>query len=233
MVAETDLKPLQKKLGHLFEDETLLIQALTHGSLTKSKGRSKDRLGDYERLEFLGDRVLGLLIAEELYKRYQEAPAGQLSRRFNAQVQKSALAEIAVQIDLPSFVRVSEELRASGGTQNPSLLEDCVEALIAALYLDGGMKAAKSFVVRYWWPRFDAENAARKDPKSALQEWAAKQGKGLPTYKVVEEKGPDHNPEFTVEVSVEGCKPAQAVASSKRSAEKKAAKLMLKEVADG
>lgn len=232
MIETAELNILKKKLGYLFKDDALLVQALTHGSLTKGRGRS-DAHGDYERLEFLGDRVLGIIIADELYKRYSSAEAGQLSRRFNAQVQKSTLADIGVQIGLPEFVLISEELRATGGAENPSLLEDCVEALIAALYIDGGMKAAKAFIVRYWWPRFDAENAAHKDPKSALQEWAAKHGKGLPLYSVVKEEGPDHSPEFTIEVSVEGCAPARAIASSKRTAEKKAAKLMLKEVNNG
>ncbi|WP_025898755.1 ribonuclease III [Sneathiella glossodoripedis] len=232
MDIETDFKPLMKSLGHRFKNESLLHQALTHGSLIKGKGKKK-RLADYERLEFLGDRVLGILIAEELYKRYKDAEAGQLSRRFNAQVQKSTLADIAKQIDLHKYVLISEELRASGGANNPSLLEDCIEALIAALYLDGGLKAAKTFVVKYWWPRFDAEHAARKDPKSALQEWAAKGGRGVPSYVVVEEKGPDHDPEFTVEVSVEGCKSQTATGPSKRQAEKLAAKLMLKEVSNG
>ena len=148
-------------------------------------------------------------------------------------VQKSALAEIAGLFNLADYVRISDELRATGGANNPSLLEDCVEALIAALYLDGGMPAAKAFIVKYWWPRFDAENAAKKDPKSALQEWAAKNGRSLPVYLVVGEEGPDHNPEFTIEVRVEGCAPQTAIASSKRAAEKQAAKLMLKEVSHG
>ncbi len=233
MTERINLNPLMRALGHAFKDEGLLEQALTHGSLTKNQSRRKGIDADYERLEFLGDRVLGITIADELYRRYPNAEAGQLSRRYNAQVQKSALAEIAELMDLPNYVRISDELRATGGAKNPSLLEDCVEALIAALYLDGGMPAAKAFIVKFWWPRFDAENAAKKDPKSALQEWAAKNGRPLPVYSVIREEGPDHNPEFTIEVTVEGCEPQTAIASSKRAAEKQAAKLMLKEVSHG
>ena len=220
-----------KSLGHLFKDEELLKRALTHGSLVKGTSRKKHKAADdYERLEFLGDRVLGIVIAEELFRRYPNAEAGQLSRRLNAQVQKNTLAEIALQFNLPQYVLISDELRATGGAENPSLLEDVVEALIAALYLDGGMAAAKAFIVKFWWPRFDEVHAARKDPKSELQEWAAKNGKALPNYRIVKEEGPDHNPKFTVEVSVEGGWRSEAKASSKRHAEKEAARLLLKEL---
>ncbi|WP_169568936.1 ribonuclease III [Sneathiella limimaris] len=231
MTKNTNLKSLMKQLGHRFANEDLLVEALTHGSLTKGKGKKRsDGAVDYERLEFLGDRVLGLVIAEELFRRYAAAEAGQLSRRLNAQVQKSTLADIAMEIGLTQYVRISEELRASGGADNASLLEDVVEALIAALYLDGGMPAAKAFIVKYWWPRFDQKHAARKDPKSELQEWAAKNGNLVPEYVIVLEEGPDHNPEFTVEVRLNGQASKRAQASSKRTAEKKAAALMLKEI---
>ena len=228
MSENKDLTPLMKVLGYQFKDMSLLDVALTHTSLTKGH-RKKVAKDDYERLEFLGDRVLGIVIAEELYRRYEAAEAGQLSRRFNSQVRKETLAEIGRDINLPKYVRMAPELRSSGGAENPSLLEDCVEAVIAALYLDGGMPAAKRFIKDHWWQRFEKAGAAMKDAKSALQEWAAKRGKGTPDYVLLDEEGPDHERTFTIEVRVEGCSPAQARAKSKRQAEKKAAALMLKE----
>jgi len=225
------MMPLMEILDYRFKDETLLLEAVTHSSLTKGAARRRagDNGKDYDRLEFLGDRVLGLIMSEELFRRYGGADAGQLSRRYNAQVQKETLADVARQMGLSRFVRMSADLRASGGADNPSILEDCVEAIIAALYLDGGMAAAKRFARAYWWPKFDAENASHKDPKSALQEWAAKKGRNPPVYKVLEETGPDHNPLFTIQVSVQGCSSTVAEAPSKRMAEKMAAELMLKE----
>lgn len=228
MSENTDLNPLMISLGHQFKDISLLEVALTHTSLTKGR-RRKLAKEDYERLEFLGDRVLGIIIADELYKRYQDAEAGQLSRRFNSQVRKETLAEIGRDINLPQYVRMAPELRSAGGADNPSLLEDCVEAVIAALYLDGGMPAAKRFIKGHWWRRFEKEGAAKKDPKSALQEWSAKRGRGTPDYVLLSEEGPDHDRVFTIEVRVDGCAPAQARAKSKRQAEKKAAAVMLKE----
>jgi ribonuclease III len=227
-----DLKPLMKILGHKFKDGDLLVEALTHTSLSKGRGKQMSSV-DYERLEFLGDRILGLIIAEELHQRYKQAEAGQLSRRFNAQVRKETLAEIACEIELAPYIRMSRELRLSGGENSQSLLEDCVEAIIAALYLDGGMTAAKRFIKDHWWPRFDQKTAAHKDPKSALQEWAAKHGKELPVYKIAVQEGPDHNRMFTIEVTLDGCDTQSARARSKREAEKLAAEKMLKEHANG
>ncbi len=223
-----NLAELMKLLGHQFKDVSLLEEAITHTSLTKGRRRQLAD-SDYERLEFLGDRVLGLVIAEELFSRYPEAEAGQLSRRFNSQVQRDTLAEIAEDLGLNKYIRVSPELKRLGGEKNPSLLEDCMEAVIAALYLDGGMVAAKRCIKDHWWSRFEEANAAKKDPKSALQEWAAKQGKSIPEYRLVKEVGPDHNRTFTIEVHLEGYKPATAKGQSKRAAEKMAAAKMLKE----
>jgi len=229
-----DLEPLMAQLGHSFNDKDLLIEALTHSSMVKGHRKGRQPLAkDYDRLEFLGDRILGLIISEELFGRYKTAEAGQLSRRYNAQVQKDTLADVARGMGLPDFIQIAPDLRASGGAQNPAILEDCVEAMIAALYLDGGMPAAKRFIKKHWWSRFDAENAAHRDPKSALQEWAAKKGRKPPVYTVLKETGPDHNREFTIQVSVEKCTPTVAVAASKRVAEKMAAEKMLKEQENG
>lgn len=223
-----------QELGHMFKDKDLLIEALTHSSLVKGSHKANRAFSkDYDRLEFLGDRVLGMVISEELYRRYKTAEAGQLSRRYNAQVQKKTLADVGMNMGLPTFIQIAPDLRASGGAENPAILEDCVEAMIAALYLDGGMGAAKHFIEKHWWPRFDAENAAHRDPKSALQEWAAKKGRKPPVYTVLKQTGPDHNREFTIQVSVDKCTPTVAMAASKRAAEKMAAEKMLKEQENG
>ncbi|GLQ07359.1 ribonuclease III [Sneathiella chinensis] len=229
----TDLKPLMVVLGHRFAAEELLAEALTHTSMTKGRKMRKKGIRDFERLEFLGDRVLGLVIAEELFRRYPHAEAGQLSRRFNAQVRKETLAEIARDLDIGAYLRMSVDLATSGGRDNPAILEDCVEALIAALYLDGGMEAASQFIRDHWWKRFDFLEAAEKDPKSSLQEWAAKRGKAPPVYEVIKSEGPDHNPTFTVEVTLEGVTPCRAVGASKRVAEQGAAEKMLKDQLNG
>lgn len=224
------LKPLMSVLGHVFKNEELLLEAVTHSSLVKGVGKSS-RLGrDYERLEFLGDRVLGLAISEELFTRYGKAEAGQLSRRYNAQVRKETLADIAQELGLAAYIRMSEDLKASGGDKNPAILEDCLEAVIAALYLDGGMSVAHQFIKKNWWKRFEKVDAAKKDPKSSLQEWAAKRGKKTPVYPVISQIGPDHNRTFTVEVVVEDCKKYTAEGSSKRAAEQLAAERLLKDL---
>ncbi|WP_334129040.1 ribonuclease III [Sneathiella sp.] len=227
--AAKSLSDLAALLRHDFADMELLKAATTHSSLVKGKGGRPTR-ADYDRLEFLGDRVLGLVIAEELFRRFPAADSGQLSRRYNAQVRRETLAEIALEMRLQDYILMAGDLAAAGGRENPAILEDVMEALIAALYLDGGMAAARRFIELKWWPRFDRKDASRKDAKSALQEWLAKHGRGLPVYTVVEETGPDHDRRFTLMVKVEGYPPATGVGSSKRSAEQKAAAKMLKEL---
>lgn len=224
------LAALMILLGHDFKDENLLTAALTHSSITKGKGRGRAPQADYDRLEFLGDRVLGLIISEELFKRYNTAEAGQLSRRYNSQVRRETLADIAETMGLAKYIRMADDLAAAGGRQNPAILEDVTEAVIAALYLDGGMRAAKKFIKSQWWPRFDLKDASRKDAKSALQEWLAKAGKSPPIYSITAETGPDHNRKFKVAVTVADHAPAEGAGASKRAAEQKAAAKMLKDL---
>ncbi|MZR30778.1 ribonuclease III [Sneathiella litorea] len=216
-------------LDHEFKDISLLKAAVTHSSLIKGKG-SKAKGEDYDRLEFLGDRVLGLIISEELFRRFETAEAGQLSRRYNAQVRRETLAEIGLKMGLQDYIQMADDLSAAGGRENPSILEDVMEAVIAALYLDGGFRAAHKFIKSKWWPRFDHKDASKKDAKSALQEWVAKTGRSLPCYSVVEETGPDHDRRFKVMVEIPDYAPATGSASSKRAAEQKAAAKMLKEL---
>jgi ribonuclease III len=224
-----NLQELMKRLGYKFKDTSLLRAALTHSSLTK--GRKHNRATeDYERLEFVGDRVLGLVISEELFRRFEAADAGNLSRRYNAQVRKETLSEIALEVGLNTYIYMADDLAASGGRENPAILEDVMEATIAAIYLDGGYSAARQFIKENWWQRLDRQSASRKDPKSALQEWAAKIGKAPPEYVVVNETGPDHAPVFEVEVRLEGLDPYNGTGYSKRIAEQQAAKKMLEEL---
>jgi|TARA_R100000005_G_scaffold96232_2_gene81628 ribonuclease-3 len=224
-----NLEDLAALLDHDFSDPDLLKAAVTHSSLVKGKGNKPSR-PDYDRLEFLGDRVLGLVISEELFRRFPNAESGQLSRRYNAQVRRETLAEIGLEMGLQDYIQMAGDLAASGGRENPAILEDVMEAIIAALYLDGGMQAARAFIKLKWWPRFDRKDASKKDAKSALQEWLAKTGRVLPVYAVVEETGPDHDRKFKVMVTVEGFSSTTGSGSSKRSAEQKAAAKMLKEL---
>ncbi|MEH6526370.1 MAG: ribonuclease III [Sneathiella sp.] len=216
-------------LGHEFGDLSLLQAALTHSSLTKGR-RHNAAQQDYERLEFLGDRVLGLIVSEELFRRFGEADAGILSRRYNTQVRRETLAEICSEIGLDKYVFMADDLAASGGHKNPAILEDVMEATIAAIYLDGGYDAAREFIKSKWWKRLDREGASKKDPKSFLQELAAKIGKPPPKYTVVEETGPDHAPMFKVDVRLEGLDPYEGQGPSKRIAEQQAAERMLKDL---
>ena len=206
-----------KILGHAFADKTLVRQALTHPSLGTE--------GSYQRLEFLGDRVVGLVMAEKLFGAFPAEAEGKLNRRFSALVRRETLGEIALELGLAPLIRMTEAVERTGGRENPSILADVLEALIGALYLDAGFDVARGFIETAWAPHMAAKKSS-KDPKSALQEWAQGRGLPLPKYKVVETAGPDHAPSFAVEVSVEGLKPEKAKGLSKKQAETKAAKAL-------
>jgi ribonuclease-3 len=218
----TDLAAFAERLGHSFADPSILAEALTHPSALEGRPGQ-----DYDRLEFLGDRVLGLIIATELYRRFPQALAGELSRRFNALVRSETLAEIAGALELGSLLRLSPGERQAGGGTRRANLENACEALVAALYLDGGYEAARRFVLDRWAPYFERERAAEKDPKTALQEWAHVVGRGMPQYRIDGREGPDHLPLFRVAVEVAGLAPAVGEGRSKREAEQAAAGAML------
>ncbi len=205
--------------GHKFADSKLLERALTHASARKGI--------DYQRLEFLGDRVLGLLISELLFSVFPDAPEGELSVRLNALVNAEALAEIAEEIGLPAFIETGAEIRALSGRKRVNVRADVVESLIAALYLDGGLEAARAFVSRHWAERAQAAEAARRDAKTQLQEWAHQAVGEPPTYETEGRTGPDHDPLFTVKAKLKGRKPVSATGRSKREAEQNAATAML------
>ncbi|MFZ5608826.1 MAG: ribonuclease III [Pseudomonadota bacterium] len=209
--------------GHRMADAALLAEALTHPSIDKQRS--------YERLEFLGDRVLGLVIAQWLFEAYPDEPEGRLATRLAALVRRESLAAVARAIDLGGHLILAPSARGEGAGEKASVLADSCEALIGALYRDGGMAAARGFIQAAWDPLMAAGPGARKDAKTRLQEWAQGRGLALPVYREVARAGPDHAPEFTIGVAVEGLGETSATGRSKREAEQKAAKLMLHQVA--
>jgi len=205
---------------HAFTHPELLTEALTHPSAARRRGSARR---GYERLEFLGDRVLGLIVAELLWRRFPNEAEGELTRRHTHLVRREALAEVAQAVGLGPRIIVSAGEDAAGVRHNPSVLADVCEAVIAALYIDGGLPAARSFVERWWEARLAALGAPPRDPKTALQEWAQARGLPLPVYRTIAAEGPAHRRRFTVTVGVEGLPPATATGSSKRAAETAAA----------
>jgi ribonuclease-3 len=207
--------------GHVFRDTERLRRALTHASARHATGF------DYERMEFLGDRVLGLVVAEHLFAAYPEAPEGELSLRLNALVNADTLAAVADEIGLSELIHVGSEIRRQPGAKRVNIRADALEALIAALHLDGGLEAAKSFILRWWGPRAASVAVARRDPKTALQEWAHQAAAVTPAYAIDTREGPDHEPLFTVSVRVGDFAPETGTGRSKREAEQAAATRLL------
>jgi len=214
-------RTFSEALGYKFRDASVLEEALTHRSLVSG------RTIGYERLEFLGDRVLGLVIADMLMDAFPSENEGALARRLAALVREETLAAVARDISLGAEIRLGPGESDSGGRENNALLADACEALIAAIYRDGGLAAARRFIEANWRGRLAAEVEPPQDAKSALQEWAQARAIPLPIYKVVEREGPDHAPVFTVSVEVAGKPAASASGSSKRNAEQAAARALL------
>jgi ribonuclease-3 len=208
--------------GHLFRDHARLQRALTHGS-----ARAANAGADYQRFEFLGDRVLGVIVADMLFHTFPDAPEGELSVRLNALVNADTLAAISEEIGLPALIRAGAELRSLAGSKRVNLRADALEALIAALYLDGGMEVTKAFIHRYWRARADAPQIMRRDAKTALQEWAHQAVQATPVYAIESREGPDHDPVFTVRVAVGGLDLSTGRGRSKREAEQAAAEALL------
>lgn len=227
---------LTQKIGYLFARPELLEEALTHSSALASdhgrsgRGRKPSKRG-YERLEFLGDRVLGLVIADLLWRRFESEPEGYLTRRLTHLVRGEALTRVAQTIGLGDHLLLSRAEQAAGAAANPGILADVCEALIAAIYLDGGFEAASAFVRQFWQPLIDEMEGPPRDPKTALQEWAQARAMALPTYELLGTTGPDHALRFTVAAKVADRDSATATASSKRIAEARAAELLLERLA--
>jgi ribonuclease III len=222
---------LAEAIGHVFVRPALLAEALTHPSAVSQPRRQGRRRAagpqGYERLEFLGDRVLGLIVADLLWRRHPDEPEGHLTRRMAHLVRREALARVATALGLDRHLVLSRSEAASGAALNPSILADVCEAVLAAIYLDAGFPVAMAFVERWWAPLIAEMEGPPRDPKTALQEWAQARGLGLPAYRVVETTGPDHAPRFTVAARVAESAEASATASSKRAAEAEAAASLL------
>jgi ribonuclease III len=216
-----DLKALEGRLGHVFRQPEYLVRAVTHASISSATRP------DNQRLEFLGDRVLGLVMAEALLGADEAASEGQLAPRFNALVRKEACADVAREIGLGEALKLGRSEMLSGGRRKEALLGDALEAVIAAVYLDGGFEAAKATVLRLWGGRIAGVDSDARDAKTALQEWAQARGMPPPDYIEAGRSGPDHQPVFTVAVALENGERAEAQAGSKRIAEQQAARALL------
>lgn len=217
MKLSAELKSFQDRLGHRFKRPELLAQAVTHASMSSA---NRD---DNQRLEFLGDRVLGLVMAEALLKLDTGATEGQLAPRFNALVRKETCADVARQIDLGAVLRLGRSEMLSGGRRKQALLGDSIEAVLAAVYLDAGFETAKTLILRLWGDRVKNVDEDARDAKTALQEWAQARGLQPPSYIEVSRAGPDHAPVFTIAAELETGERREATAGSKRQAEQAAA----------
>jgi ribonuclease III len=215
------MKDLQTRIGYHFKNEALLKQALSHISMSGAKD-------SYERMEFLGDRILSFVIADLLYKTFPEEKEGAMAKRHSALVKQATLEKVALNISLPDYILLSGKNLHKRPTG--SILSDVIEAIICALYMDGGLEAAMHFIRAQWQDFLLQDLALLEDAKSALQEWTQARGIPLPEYKLVGQSGPDHEPVFTVEASVKGFDPQQASAYAKQAAEKMAAFALLEKV---
>lgn len=224
MKLSQELVAFSDRIGHTFSRPEVLVRAVTHAS------RSAAVRSDNQRLEFLGDRVLGLVMAEALLEADPEAREGHLAPRFNALVRKETCAEVAREIDLGSVLRLGRSEMLTGGRRKDALLGDGMEAVIAAVYRDAGFEAAKAMVLRLWGKRILAVEDDARDPKTALQEWAQARGLPPPRYGEQARSGPDHAPVFTIEARLETGAHAAASAGNKRQAEQAAAKALLAQV---
>ncbi len=216
------MRDLSTALDHSFEDPGLLRQALTHGSVSSGPTTS------YQRLEFLGDRVLGLVIADLLLANFPDEDEGALARRLAALVSAETLADVASEIGLGKHIRVRGD--DSSMATAPGLLADVCEAVIAALYQDGGLSAARAFITRYWTQRLKDTPQPPTDPKTLLQEWTQARGYELPDYIEIKRAGPDHAPSFTISVQVGDMAPVEGQGTTKRAAEKLAAAKLLEQL---
>lgn len=219
MTAEHPRFELEQLIGYRFRNPGYMEQALTHSS--------KVGAANYERIEFLGDRVLNLVMAHTLFEQFPGESEGNLAKRHSALVQGRMLAAIGISVNIHDFVILSEAERQSGGADNENIISDAMEALLGAIFLDGGLEAVRPVIIRLWDKYILAHNELPQDSKTELQEWVQARGLPLPEYIISGRTGPDHAPEFEVEVRVKGHDPVKANGSSRRQAEKEAAKIMI------
>jgi ribonuclease-3 len=224
--AAQDLAVLEARIGHVFADRAHLARALTHISALAPTPALR-RADSYQRLEFLGDRVLGLAIAAMLWAHFPDAEEGELSRRLAVLVRKETCAEIAREWGAGEFLRLGEGELSSGGKRKSALLGDICESIIGAVFLDGGYAAAQQLVARAFSERMRNPTRPLRDPKTMLQEWAQARGLAPPAYTLAGRSGPDHAPDFIIQVAIPGFEPVEARGSSKRAAEQAAAQCFL------
>lgn len=226
MKLSAELVAFSKRLGHEFARPDLIVRAVTHPSM------STPNRDNNQRLEFLGDRVLGLVMSEALFKADREASEGVLAPRYNALVRKETCAEVAREIDVGAVLKLGRSEQKSGGRRKQALLGDAMEAIIAAIYLDAGFEVARDVVLKLWGNRVEEVKLDARDPKTSLQEWAQARGEQPPRYVELDRSGPDHQPVFVIEVRLSSGPTAQATAGSKRQAEQAAAKALLQKVTE-
>lgn len=214
---------LEKHLGYTFKNRELFERALTHASVRSQRGARVDN----ERLEFIGDRVLGLAIAELLHENHPDATEGELARRYNRLVRGQACAAVARKIGVGPHLILSDSEAESGGREKDTILADALEALLGAIFIEAGFETARKVVRALWTTQFEALPHVVADPKSALQEWAQGRGLDLPEYIEISRSGPDHAPRFVTEVHIAGRKPARGEGATKRQAEQAAASILL------
>ena len=215
------LDEIEDRLGHHFADRSLLVRALTHTSAVQQPTDS------YQRLEFLGDRVLALTVAGMVYRAFPQADEGELARRLNAMVKRDSCADVARELGLGPALRLGSGEAQSGGRAKAAILGDVMEAVIAAIHLDAGFDVARDFVERLWHDRMMTATGPLRDAKTTLQEWLQGRGLAAPTYRLVSRTGPDHDPLFTIAVDLVGCDGAEGTGRSKREAEQTAAAAVL------
>lgn len=221
---DTDVLALAEILDHEFEHIEVLRRAVTHASAEPRAWNA------YERLEFLGDRVLALIVAEQLLDRFPHEREGAIAKRHVSLVRREALAEVARTIGLGRFLILSRGEDDAGSRGSDTILSDAMEAVIGALYLDGGLEAARAFILTQWNRLLELDLRPPQDPKTTLQEWAQGRKLPLPQYETVTQSGPAHAPEFTVKVIVEGQEPCIGIGRSKRLAEQAAAAALMEAV---
>jgi len=215
-----DFDKLEEIIGYKFKDRHYCERALTHSS-------TGDEF-NYQRLEFLGDRVVGLVMAEALFRRFKDENEGGLAKRHTALVQGTTLAIIGQAHGLNDFIQFSKAEKIAGGHSNENIISDIVESLLGAIYIDGGYDAAKEVVLKLWGNNIETLIKAPQDPKTELQEWVQARALPLPQYEIIDKKGPDHAPLFTIQVSVQGYAPIKDEGASRRQTEKTVARKMLK-----
>ena len=214
-------------IEYTFNNKKLLEEALTHPSKTRL---TKQKMFNYQRLEFLGDSVLGLVITEMLYHAFPNESEGSLAKRLAGLVRSETIAIVGKKLGIEPYIIMASSEEQSGGRANASNIEDVCEALIGAIYVDGGLEPAKAFIVEHWHDLLKRQALPPKDAKTALQELVQGQGKPLPEYVVIASSGPSHAPEFTIELRVLGAEPQSATGNSKRAAEQKVAQVMLEKL---